>query len=361
MSAPKAKSVRALLVLVLLLAVPCLSGEAWGLPSQTEETQTDEPSTQRVYRGGQVGIFTAINVPANEVHRGDLVCIGCDAVIEGEVTRDVVVIGGSLTLSGKAGHDVVCVLSNVELKEGAEIGHDFVNVLGSLEDAGAIVHRERVNIPVFFGLPSFKGAFGVLGAIIAWAKVLKLVLLFVVLLILAGLVPERIRTVSDEVPLSLGMAYLAGLGGYLALWVVNSLLFISVIGFPVAILIFLLFGVLKTLGLAGIFHYVGRRLGQTFNREMSLLGGILLGFVLFALILVLPHFFGLMGIIVAIGIRLLFWLLIELPAVGLIILTRVGGKPRSSVSLAEPSAQMVPQAPHPPPSPSTPPPAAPPP
>jgi hypothetical protein len=335
-------------------------------PSPTEEIDTVEEILEdvleeveavqdaRIYRGGEVSIMTSIHIPANEVHRGDVVCIGCEAVIEGEVTGDIVVVGGSLTLSGEAGHDLVCVLSDVELQDGTVIGHDFVSVLSNLDDLGASYGNERIVVEPFIGLPSVGGAFGVLGAMILWGKALKFVVVFLVILILAIFVPERIRVLSDEFPVSYGLALLAGLGGYVILWVVNTLLAISVIGIPVAILLHLVFLVLKVLGLAGIFHFFGARLGRSMSREMSLLGAVFLGFLIFALILTLPHFFGLFGLAVALTIRAAFWVLFELPAVGLILLTRAGGRPRQRPQAQPPEAPAPPAAPAPPMPPQTP-------
>jgi len=338
---------------VLLLVLPFR-----GASASQEET---EPSPEKIYRGEEIAFFTEIHIPANEVLQG-LVCIGCDAVVEGDIKRDIVVISGSVTLSGKVGHDMVCVLSNVELKEGAEVGHDFVNVLGSLEDPGIVVRHQRMNIPIFFTLPGFKGVFGILGAIVAWGRLLSLLFLFVIILVLAVFVPERVRTISDEVPVNLGMAYAVGLLGYLVLWLVVPVIYVllaaSVVGIPVIILCVMAIFVLKTLGLAGIFHYLGRRWGRGLNREMSLLGAILLGFLPFALILVLPPFFGLGGILSAIAISFLFALLVKVPAVGFIILTRGGARPRGPATSMAPPAQAPPE---PPPPPSPPPAAEPPP
>jgi len=306
--------------------------------------EVDPAEDARVYRGGEVSIMTSIHIPANEVHRGDVVCIGCDAVIDGEVHGDIVVVGGSLDLNGKAGHDVVCVLSEVNLGPDSSVHHDFVNVLSSLDDRGAHFGNERIVVEPFIGLPSIGGAFGVLGGIILWGKLLKIVVVFLVILILAIFVPERIRVLSDEFPVSYGLALVAGFGGYIVLWLVNTLLAISVIGIPVAILLHLLFLVLKVMGLAGIFHFIGARLGRSMSREMSLLGAVFIGFLIFSIVMILPHLFGIAGLIVAIVIRLMFWFLFECPAIGLILLTRAGGRPRNQPQ-AEPPAAPLPPAP----------------
>jgi hypothetical protein len=306
--------------------------------------EVDLAEDARVYRGGEVSIMTSIHIPANEVHRGDVVCIGCDAVIDGEVHGDVVVVGGSLDLNGKAGHDVVCVLSEVHLGPDSSVDHDYINILSSLDDRGADFGNERIVVEPFFGLPSIGGAFGVLGGIILWGKLLKTVVVFLVILILAIFVPERIRVLSDEFPVSYGLALVVGFGGYVVLWLVNTLLAISVIGIPVAILLHLLFLVLKVLGLAGIFHFIGARLGRSLSREMSLLGAVFIGFLIFSVVLIVPHLFGFVGLAVAIVIRFAFWFLFECPAIGLILLTRAGGRPRNRPQ-AEPPAASAPPAP----------------
>ena len=315
------------------LAEPEPTAEEQAVLDEIEELDAaieapEAPEDHRVYRGGEVSIMTSIHIPANEVHRGDVVCIGCDAVIEGEVTRDIVVVGGTLKLTGRAGHDVVAVLSHVEIGEGVEVGHDFINVLGTLDDHGAIVGNERFNLELFPGMPHLGSALGALGAMLLYGKLLSVVLVFVVILILAVFVPDRIRLLSEAFPINYGLALLAGIGGYLALWVINILLVVSFIGIPVAIVLHLVFLVLKVLGLAGIFHYFGMQLGRTISREMSLLGAVFVGYVVFSAVLVLPHFFGFIGLIVACGLRLLFWFFFECPAIGLILVTRAGGRPR---------------------------------
>jgi hypothetical protein len=144
---------------------------------------------------------------------------------------------------------------------------------------------------------------------------------------------------------SYGLALVAGFGGYVVLWLVNTLLAISVIGIPVAILLHLLFLVLKVMGLAGIFHFIGARLGRSMSREMSLLGAVFIGFLIFSIVMILPHFFGIVGLAVAIVIRLMFWFLFECPAIGLILLTRAGGRPRTQPQIEPPEAPAPPAPP----------------
>jgi hypothetical protein len=99
--------------------------------------------------------------------------------------------------------------------------------------------------------------------------------------------------------------------------------------------------------MAGVIHYVGLRLGQSIGREMSLLGAILLGFLPFAVLLVLPSFFGLIGVVLSMVASFLFALVIKVPALGLVIMTRAGRHPPG-----EPAPSQA--APSPPPAPPLP-------
>ena len=208
-------------------------------PPAPEATTTAEPgvadSAPRLKQRGEiVGILQDIHVKSDEVARA-VVCIGCDAVVEGDVTHTVVVVGGTLELSGEVGREMTTVLSDVRMRDGARVGRDFVNVLSQLDDEGAEFEGSNLNLdfPVRM-LPSIETPFGVLGSIIATGKLIGLTLTLFCILILAVFVPDRIRVISNEVPVSLLRAYLYGILGYLALFiivpVVHILLFITVVG-----------------------------------------------------------------------------------------------------------------------------------
>jgi hypothetical protein len=132
---------------------------------------------------------------------------------------------------------------------------------------------------------------------------------------------------------------------YLILW---TLLAFTVVGIPV---IWIGFVVLKWLGIAGLFFAVGRRIGRAFGAEMSVLGGVLLCFGLYTLVLMAPAALGLLpGLFALALIKLLFWLLFAVPGVGLAILTLVGGRrERAAPAPAVPSVpgQPAPSGPTP--------------
>jgi hypothetical protein len=116
----------------------------------------------------------------------------------------------------------------------------------------------------------------------------------------------------------------------MVLAMVQMFLFITVIGIPLVFMLFLVFIVLKWLAMCGIFHQIGSRIGRAFGREMSLLGGILLGLLPFAILRFVPFCVG-----------WFIWFLVEILAFGCLILTRVGTR-RSIVFPAPPAAPPSP-------------------
>jgi len=255
-----------------------------------EAEEEAEPSVIRRY-GDRISVFgDPIHVPANTIQRGMIVCIGSDAIIEGEV-REILVIGGSLKLTGRVRGQVVSVLSDVEF-DGAEVGGQLVNIGGSMERRDSYIGGPTFNLSLGEWLGGLPSPFGVIGGILFWIRVFKLFLAFVVVLLLAAMVPERIRLIGDEAPVRYGMALIVGLLAYLVAPLVWILLAATVLGLPIGIL---LFHVLKWLGIAGIFFAIGRRIGRSMGREMSLLGGVLLVFAVFVVLLLFPFLCGLAG------------------------------------------------------------------
>jgi hypothetical protein len=314
---------------VPLLAIACLAICALGATASSPLI-AQEGQEETIRRSGDlVSIFGGrIVVPSNVRQRGSVISIGGDVIIEGEVTQDVVVVLGSLKLTGRVGGTVSAIMSDQELRD-AYVEDEYVSVLGSVDMERSRIGREFFHIlgpleqdgfstrPMFnmgHWLPSF-------WTFVTWARVLRLLTVFVLLLLLAALIPERIRLIADEAPVRYLPAFFIGLLAYLGLWVLLVAVSVTVIGLPVAIIGYY---VLKWLGIAGIFYAVGRRLGRGFGREMSLLGALLLTFGIYALITLATAPLGIVGLLVAILLRTIFFIVVEAPAIGLVLMTRLG-------------------------------------
>lgn len=324
-------------VLTVAIAVP-------GAGAQESGPTAEPPAEPTTYQGGDVSIGGRIVVERNEVRHGDIKCIGGTAVINGEVEGDVNVIAGHLELSGRVGGDVNAIASRSILHDGARIEGELHNIGGTLQRGRAEVQGEVVNIGPGFPMPGL-GWLGAIGSVLVYFAVLELLLIFLTLLVVCALVPERVRLVSEDTPVRWPGALLAGIAGYAALPILMFLLLVSVLGIPLLPLVWCVFFVFKTLALAGVFHLVGSRIGRSMGREMSLLGAVLLGFAPFALVRVV---FSVLGFPLSFLGWMFIWMPLQVVAVGLMILTRGGGR-RPPVPAPAPA---LPQAPVLPPSPA---------
>jgi len=323
----------AVLALALMVAVPSRMSLRAADPGDDDADRSDHSDHWNRWDDSddqEVSVLSDLDVPAGKVHEGDVVCIGGNVTIAGEVTGDIVVIGGSVDLSGSAHGDVVGVGSAFTLAKGAAIDGQLVTVLGALDNRGASIGGQKINIlPFGLMMPGVRAPFAVLGAILFWATVVGLALFFVAIFLFAALVPHRVRILSEETPVSILWALIVGLGVYAAIPIVEFLLVCTVIGIPIVFFLHLVFLVLKWLGMVGILHFLGSRLGRLFGRDFSLVGSVLLAFVLVAAVKLLPFLVGgLTGLVVLLAVKLFLWLFLEVPAVGLIFLTRAGGRPR---------------------------------
>jgi len=316
-----------------LALVACVLLSIAGLAAQQPAAPTEEREIER--RGDLVSILSGdVHVPAGVRQRGSVVCLGGDVVIAGHVTQDVVVILGSLELTGSVGGQVTTVLSEGVLRD-ATVSRELVSVLGSMELERSTVHGEMINILgsldrdqlsriksqiVNIGFGSWAPSFW---AMLLWVRLFHKFIVFVLLVLLVLLVPERIRLMTDEAPVRYVSAFFFGLLGYIGMFVLVGLLSITVVGIPLAMLAFY---VLKWMGIAAIFCAVGQRMGRTAGFSLSVLGSVLLVFGLYVVAFIAPATLQVTGLLILFVLKLLFLLLVEIPAVGLVLCTRFGGR-----------------------------------
>jgi hypothetical protein len=335
------------LSLVLLLL-------ATGVTPAQEPTTVEEP--RQVDRWGDlISIFSGdIHIPANVRQRGMVLCIWGDVVIDGEVTQDVVVILGKLELNGEVERQVTGVLSELELRD-ARVSGALVSVLSDLELERSKVSRELISILGKIDGDDLTRAAGQvinigfgqwapsLWAILFWLRLFHKFILFVLVTALALLLPERIRLMGDDAAVRYVPAFFVGLLTYVVLLVLLAPLALTVVGFFVALF---LFWVVKWIGIAAIFHAVGQRLGRGAGFSPSVLGSVLLVFGLFVVLSLTPMALGLVGLPISAVLGFVFFLLVSMPGLGLVVLTRMGGRRWSDgIGVPPPAAPPAPQNP----------------
>jgi uncharacterized RDD family membrane protein YckC len=209
-------------------------------------------------------------VKAGEVCR-ELVVIGGNVTIDGEVEQDVVVVSGSLTVNGKVGGDLVCVLGSAKLGPEAEIKRDAVFVGGGLTaDPKAKIGGERIEVAVG-KLPSLGWLFDWITKGLIWGRPLPHQLGWVwvvagvfllINLLLAVLLPRPVQACVDGMEkqpigsLFTGFAVVILCGPLLVL--------LAMSGVGIILIPFVLAGLVVTflLGKVAIYRYVGYQIGR---------------------------------------------------------------------------------------------------
>lgn len=326
---------------------------------QAQETAEPEERRQVERWGDLISVFSGdIHVPANVRQRGMVLSIWGDVVIDGEVTQDVVVILGKLELNGTVERQVTGVLSDLVLRD-AQVSGALVSVLSDLE-----LQRSKVSSELISVLGKLDGdeitraaahvtniGFGrwapSMWAILFWLRLFHKFILFVLVALVALLLPERIRLMGDEAAVRYVPAFFVGLLSYLVLLLLLAPLALTVVGFFVALF---LAWVVKWIGIAALFHAVGQRLGRGTGFSPSILGSILLVFAIFVVISLAPMALGVVGLLISAVLSVVFFLLVSIPGIGLVVLTRCGGRRWTDGIVAPPPTAPTPPTPSPDPA-----------
>jgi hypothetical protein len=107
-------------------------------------------SLSEVHRSdAQVVVGSNVTIEEDEVSR-DVVVVGGSLSIHGLVKGDAVAIGGSVEVDGEVTGDVAAIGSSVELGDGAHISGDAISIGGSVDqDPGAVVEGTIQEVPFF--------------------------------------------------------------------------------------------------------------------------------------------------------------------------------------------------------------------
>ncbi len=246
------------------------------------------------------------------------------------VEGDVVAVFGSVEVEGHVTGDVVAVFGSVHLKPGAVVEGDAVSVGGVLEQAeGVIVNGETVSIgfvPVSWGIPAL--SFTLSAVVAGWLAALFTGWLFAVLF------PTRLTRVAAVASRRTAASLLLGMISVPLFVTAVFLLFVTVVGIPLAILLppaYLLLcfaGQLAATYVLGC-KLTGRRLGVG-GLMMPMVAGTLLVAVFYAmgaLLFVLPGiarplalFAVLLGCLMVLGLTAI--------GTGAFLLSKLGAEPR---------------------------------
>ncbi len=306
-------------------------------PQELKERVRDQ--VRRAQRRGPRGQGVVARGQSLEVKEGETVdnavVYGGALTVKGHVEEDAVVFGGNLDIYGHVDGDAHAFGGNVILHPGAlvegdvsSIGgtvtrHDGSEVEGSIEsfgggEVGALVASEVKNslkseplVEVEAEAPGKNdgGGGGIAGFILRFAALFGLGFLGQLFF------PARMKELSAEIksqPLKSG---LTGLLGILAMVPITAVLAITLIGIPVAVVLWLAFPVVAALGLAVLAGEIGLKVPVLRGRKTQAVV-LALGLLILLAVGAIP------------GIGPVVMTLATLVAFGAVIRTRMGNRPR---------------------------------
>jgi hypothetical protein len=281
--------------------------------------------------------------PENRGHRRKIVAesafsvgsdfeVGADEIVQG----DVLLIGGDAYVAGEVQGNVYVVLGDLIVEKRGLIAEDAVSVGGRVvvDDRGEILGR-RLDFGDIRGLAGMNATRGGL----AWALYCgRLMVLLALLLLIYALFNERMAIMVDHGETQPGRTMLAGtiwFTGIFGLFVVAAVgLAVSVIGIPVVLVLAAAMGLVSTMAYLAGCELVGRRLFSLFRPSSEPAAGwqgAILGVALFelpAVVVLLLGSFGVDGMITRplTGLEIVVRFLALSLGFGAVVQTRLGRK-----------------------------------
>ncbi len=281
----------------------------------------------------------SVFVAKDELIRGDLVIFGGNAMIEGRVGGNVVVIGG-----------------NIRARSGAVIKGDAVVIGGMLdEDDDVVIHGERVTFNEFFPSNGFWlfSPEGRLVKIVLFPVGLfvQLILAFLVLLFLRARILVCDDHLSSGFLKSFGVGLLSSFIGVFGLIIVSVTLLITIIGIPLALLLWVSCAGILMLAWTIFTFSLGRLVARRLQIESdSAFLMVFIGTVAINVPSVIAWGLGLvtMGFLgpLALTFSALGWCVkgfAYLAGLGALVSSRFGGRPLAARAGAAPPAPPAPQ------------------
>lgn len=198
--------------------------------------------------GQELVTFQNTLVPAGQVVKNVLL-IGQDGVIAGEVKDEVVVIKGSVTLmsTAKVADRVLVIGGQIKQEPGAQVGKGVFNISTSNDTVNSLL----LGIVAFAGIELIK--LGLSISIILSALIVVMV------------APNLARNSAEKLKSGLLKSTLSGILAMLCFSLLIAALFASVLGIPLAILLLLLFMIILLIGCAGM----GLIVGELFKNSLE--------------------------------------------------------------------------------------------
>jgi hypothetical protein len=278
-----------------------------------------------------VKVAESVFIPADETVAGDVVVFGGNAIIEGKVAGSVVVMGGE-----------------IRARRGAEIKGDVVAIGGTIEeDEEVIIRGERVQVGgvaseigdrLHVGMRTIR-AFATMGIFFV-----ALVLFFITMLFLRGKV-ERVGThISAAMFKCFGAGVLTSVVGLFALLIVMIPLIITIVGIPLAIVLFVSCIGVYVIACAAFVFTVGRAIATRAGIQGGAFTHLFLGILVMSIPEIIAFVIDVVGhsslapYVFLQVVSTFVWLFAYVVGLGAIVLSRFGSRP---VEPAPPTTRIM--------------------
>lgn len=200
---------------------------------------------------------------------GDILKLRSDIVVgEDQTVRDVVAIGGDVTIFGKVDGEVFVLGGDLTLKPGSYVRDDITVIGGRVSwEPGAAIGKNLSHIKIPRLIPAMRTLFG-RGLLVVWATLSVLALLgFLCLaIVITALLPKHLGAVVGALEASFWKALLWGVLCALAIVPIAILLAVSIVGILLIPLEVLLVAVAIIVGYIAAAMFVGKGVLKALGR-----------------------------------------------------------------------------------------------
>jgi hypothetical protein len=223
------------------------------------------------------------------------VVIPRDAVVD-----NVVVIGGNVTIAGTVKDEVVVINGNLTLQKTAQLSKRAFVIDGRIiQEEGAVVKKSFINIrPDSANLSSLFFA-GSMVLLLGFIKLAVVISIAIIPPILMGSFQKKGNSLRMICERYFSRNITLGILSSFAFLIIETLLIISIVGIPLAILFGVLFLVAAILGVSGLCMSIGIRIAARIDFiDKPIFIQVLCGSTAFALIINIP-FVGILILLMA--------------------------------------------------------------
>jgi hypothetical protein len=251
-------------------------------------------------------------------HTGSINSFKSSLDIGGKVEDSIFLIGGQLKLSGEINGDVICLGSQVNIKDGAVIGQDLIVIGGHLDKApNCKINGEFYYIRTKEDLKKIARTllpFLPESGDLTFFKISKIFFWFILVMLTLLWRPLQVNQAADMLkksPLRFGAFGLLTLLIFILLLLIFSIMSLILIGIPLLLALLAIYFLVLIFGRAVVFYFIGSKIAAVFKFKSNAIFFIILGTVTYALLKFIPRFSVPLLIIMdifAIGIGSGFWL-----------------------------------------------------